>query len=57
MKPDPVELSFLLWERINQPRRARARLVNRFEPLLCPLEKPQSVRRAANDDAPAPAAG
>ncbi len=35
---DLVEKAFLQWERLNQPRRARARLV-RPEPTLCALQR------------------
>ncbi len=34
---DLVDKAFVLWERTNQPRRARARLNNDYAPLLCVL--------------------
>lgn len=34
-----VDKAFLQWERINQPRRARARLFATLEPAMCVLAK------------------
>lgn len=46
MSVDLVERNYILWERLAQPRRARARLFALEEPRLCAVHRVEFERSA-----------